>query len=180
MNFAFTHDFDTEPAGFWQLFFSDAYEQELFRRLKMRSYRVLERCEEGSRYRRVLEFVPEMEFPSWAQSVVRETGYREHDLFHRDHSVMDVVIEPQAMKERFAMAGVFKVTPLGNGRSRREFSGEVRMAVPLLGGKIEKFLVERMRDGYEAAAALTREWIARAPIAGSAVNDVSDVSRPAG
>jgi hypothetical protein len=165
MNFVFVHDFDIDPDGFWQLFFSDAYEKALFRRLKMQSYRVLERHDEGNRYRRLLELVPEMEFPSWAKAVVRETGYREHDLFYRDRSVMDVTIEPAILKDRFYLAGVFKVTALGAGRCRREFSGEIRLPVPLIGGKIEKFLVERMREGYDAAAALTREWIAQPPAA---------------
>jgi hypothetical protein len=164
MDFVFVHEFSVEPAGFWQLFFSEPYEKELFRRLKMQSYTVLERQDEGRIYRRVLELVPEMQVPSWAASVVRETRYREHDLLHRDRSVMDVTIEPMIMKERFVMRGVFKVTPLPEGRCRREFSGEIRILVPLIGGKIEKFLVERMREGYDAAAALTREWIARGPL----------------
>lgn len=162
MEFSFVHEFSIEPQGFWSLFFSEPYEKELFRRLKMKSYSVLERKDEGRLYRRVLEFAPEMEVPSWAQSVVRETRYREHDLLHRDRSVMDVTIEPAILKDRFVMNGVFKVTPLPGGRCRREFSGEIRLLVPLIGGKIEKFLVERMREGYDAAAALTREFIARA------------------
>lgn len=163
MEFSFVHEFSVEPEGFWQLFFSEPYEKELFARLKMKSYSVLERRDEGRLYRRVLELSPEMELPSWAGSVVRETRYREHDLLHRDRSVMDVSIEPAILKERFAMNGVFKVTPLSGGRCRREFSGEIRILVPLIGGKIEKFLVERMREGYDAAAALTREFIARPP-----------------
>jgi hypothetical protein len=173
MNFVFTHEFDVEPEGFWQLFFSEAYEKELFRCLKMRGYTVLERKDEGNRYRRALKLDPEMEIPSWATAVVREAGYIEHDLLHRDRSVMDVTIEPLTMKSRFYLAGQFKVTPVGAGRCRREFSGEIRISVPLLGGKIEKFLVERMREGYDAAAAMTRDWIARGKATAQASRDGS-------
>ena len=109
MDFAFAHEFDVDPEGFWQIFFSEPYEKELFRRLKMRSYTVLERKDEGVLYRRVLKLDPEMEIPSWATSVVRDPGYLEHDLLHRDRSVMDVTIEPLMMKNRFHLAGVFKV-----------------------------------------------------------------------
>jgi len=161
MEFSFAHEFSIEPEGFWQLFFSEPYEKDLFRCLKMKSYTVVERRDEGRLYRRVLDLSPEMAVPSWATNVVRETRYREHDVFHRDRSAMDITIEPAVLKERFVMSGVFKVTPLPGGRCRREFSGEIRILVPLIGGKIEKFLVDRMREGYDAAAALTRDWIAR-------------------
>jgi hypothetical protein len=161
MNFSFAHDFDIDPEGFWRLFFSEPYEKELWKRLKMRTANVLSRKDEGNTYRRDVKLEPEMEVPSWASSVVRSTGYTEHDVLHRDRSAMDVTIEPELLKERFQLSGVFKVTPLGAGRCRREFSGEIQISVPLLGGKIERFMVDRMREGYDAAALLTREWIAR-------------------
>lgn len=165
MNFTFSHDFDIDPEGFWKMFFSESYETELFRRLKMRTFNVLERREEGSSLWRKVKLEPDGDVPSWASSVVRDTGYTEHDHLHRDRSVMDVTIEPAMMKERFHMSGIFKVTPLGPGRCRREFSGELRISVPLLGGKIEKFMVDKMREGYDTAAAFTREWLQRSPAA---------------
>jgi hypothetical protein len=163
MHFSFSHDFDIDPEGFWKMFFSEPFENELFRRLKMRTHVVLERKDEGNQYRRKVKLEPEAEVPSWAQAVVRDTGYTEHDLLHRDRSVMDVTIEPALMKDRFHMSGSFKVTPLGPGRCRREFAGEVRVSVPLLGGKIEKFMVDKMREGYDVAAEFTREWLRRQP-----------------
>ena len=39
MQFRFVHDFDVEPPQFWEMFFSEAFETELFRGLKMRSWR---------------------------------------------------------------------------------------------------------------------------------------------
>jgi hypothetical protein len=165
MHFSFSHEFDIDPPGFWKLFFSQPYEKELFARLKMRTYKVLERKEEGNLYKRTVKLEPEAEIPSWASAVIRDTGYTERDVLHRDRSVMDVSIEPALLAERFHLTGAFKVVPLGPGRCRREFSGEVRIAVPLLGGKIEKFMVDRMRAGYDTAAMLTREWILRPPAA---------------
>ena len=39
---------------------------------------------------------------------------------------MDVKIDPAVMRDRFQLSGVFAVTPLGPGRCRREFSGEIK------------------------------------------------------
>jgi hypothetical protein len=63
-------------------------------------------------------------------------------------------------KDKFNMSGDYIVTPLGD-RCRREFKGEVKVSVPLLGGKIEKFMMEQLRDAYEVAARVTRQWIAK-------------------
>jgi len=66
MQFSIVHDFDVEPAGFWALFFSEAFENELFRGLKMRSWDVFERREEGDKLFRKVKLEPDMSVPSWA------------------------------------------------------------------------------------------------------------------
>jgi hypothetical protein len=161
MQFSIVHDFDVEPAGFWALFFSEAFENELFRGLKMRSWDVFERREEGDKLFRKVKLEPDMSVPSWASSVIKETGYTEIDVFHKNDSKMDVTIVPAMLRDRFHLSGVFAVTPLGPGRCRREFKGEIRVSVPLLGGKIEKFMLEQIRNGYEQAAVITRHQLSR-------------------
>ena len=161
MQFRFVHDFDVEPAGFWEMFFSEAFENELFRGLKMKTWKVLERRDEASKLHRTVKIEPDMAVPSWATSVVKETGYTEIDVFHKADSKMDVKIDPAVMRDRFQLSGVFAVTPLGPGRCRREFSGEIKVSVPLLGGKIEKFMIDQIRDGYDQAARITRDYLAK-------------------
>lgn len=161
MNFAFAHEFDIAAEDFWKMFFSDEYEQALWKHLKLRNPTILERKDEGNTYRRSVRLEPEIEVPAWAASVVSNTGYIEHDLLHRDRSSMDVRIEPLMMKDRLQLHGTFKVTSLASGRCRREFSGDVKINVMLIGGKMEKFMVDRLREGYDAAAVMTRDFIAR-------------------
>ena len=160
MNFVFAHEFDIDAEGFWKMFFSHEYEQALWKHLKLRNPTILERKDEGNTYRRSVRLEPEMEVPSWAASVVSNTGYIEHDVLHRDRSSMDVRIEPLMMKDRMQLHGAFKVTPLSPGRCRREFSGDIKINVLLIGGKMEKFMIDRMREGYDAAAVMTRDFIA--------------------
>ena len=102
MNFSFAHEFDIDPQGFWELFFSEAYEADLYKRLKMKSRVVTERKDEGNILRRSQKMEPELAIPSWAASVIKETGYTEHDIYYKDHSSMDVRIEPAMMKDRSA------------------------------------------------------------------------------
>ena len=161
MNFSFVHEFDIDPQGFWELFFSAPYEEDLYKRLKMRTRTVLLHQDEGAIIRRTQRMEPQLNIPSWATSVVKDTGYTEYDVMHKATSRMEVRIEPALMKERFQMNCSFIVTPLGPGRCRREFAGEVKISVPLLGGKIEKLMIEQLREAYDTAAQVTREWIAK-------------------
>lgn len=161
MNFSFVHEFDIDPQGFWELFFSEAYEADLYKRLKMKSRVVTERKDEGNILRRSQKMEPELAIPSWAASVIKETGYTEHDIYYKDRSSMDVRIEPAMMKDRFQFTGVFSVKPLGAGRCRREFTGEVKVSVMMIGGKIEKMMIDQMQTAYDEAARVTREWVAK-------------------
>ncbi|MCS6915842.1 MAG: DUF2505 domain-containing protein [Myxococcales bacterium] len=161
MQFCFSHDFDIDPAGFWEIFFNEEYNQELYRQLNIRSRTVVEQQDDGVCIRRIQRVEPSVPIPAWAASVIKSTAYTEHNLFYRDRSVMDVRIEPAVMAERFHLSGVFAVTPLPEGRCRREFRGELRIAVPLLGPRIEKLMVEQIREAYETAARLTHQWVKR-------------------
>ena len=161
MNFSFVHEFDIDPQGFWDMFFSQPYEEELYKRLKMRSRTVLEHKDEGNIVRRTQRMEPELAVPSWASSVIKDTGYTEYDVLDKASSKMSVRIEPMLMKERFQMTSTFTVTALGPGRCRREFAGDIKISVPLLGGKIEKLMIEQLREAYDTAAQVTREWLSK-------------------
>ena len=59
------------------------------------------------------------------------------------------------------MRSLYTVTDVGPGRCRREFVGECTVKVPLVGGAAEKAILSNMRETYDNAAKVHREWIAR-------------------
>jgi hypothetical protein len=161
MDFRFAHDFDIDPQGFWTLFFSEDFAEDMFKRTGMKNRKVLEYKDSGDRIVRTQRVEPDMPVPAWASAVVSSTAYTEYDVYDKAASKMDVRIEPGMMSNRFKMSGVFSVTPLGPGRCQRVFSGEVKVSVMLIGGKIEQYMIDEMRKGYDRAADVTREWITK-------------------
>jgi len=162
MNFSFVHEFDIDPQAYWELFLSDAFNEDLFRELKVKSRTVVEQTDDSKTFHRVQKVEPSTPIPGFLQSLIKDTAYTEIDTLDRSRGVMRIVIETAMFKDRFDMKGDYIVTPLDGGkRCRREFKGEVRVSVPLLGGKIEKYMMEQMRDSYEIATRVTREWIAK-------------------
>ena len=160
MNFSFVHEFDTDPASYWKLFLSDEFSKDMFAELKMKKYEVLERTDDGKHFHRKQQCEPSTPIPGFLQSVVKSTGYTEIDDMDWGTNIMRIQIETAMFKDRFSMAGDYIVSPLDGGkRTRREFKGEVKVTVPLIGGKIEKFMMEQLRDSYDIAARTTRRWI---------------------
>ena len=160
MNFSFVHEFDIDPAGYWKIFLSPEFNKDMFGELKMKEYKVVKQEDDGKHFHRVQTLEPSTPIPGFLQSVVKSTGYTEIDDLDWASGTMHVKIETQMFKDRFKMAGDYIVSPLDGGkRARREFKGEVKVTVPLIGGRIEKYMMEQLRDSYDIAARVTRRWI---------------------
>lgn len=170
MQFQFVHEFATTPALFWQVFFSDAYNEDLYRKLPMQSHRVLEQtvAPDGSTLHRVQEVIPKFSLPSWAQSIVQDLSYREYNDYHKTHSTMQVRIETNALRDRFELAGTYLVKPIGENRCRREYTGELNIRIPLLGKKLESLLLKQLTESEAIAVQVTERWIADWPALSSA------------
>lgn len=161
MHFKFEHDFDTDPKDFWDIFFDEEYNVELYRRLKMRERRVVEQKDDGETLLRTVQLTPDKEVPSFVRSLINDLSYTERNVYRRSRSEMEVVIEPAMMKNKFDFKAIYAVRPLGPGRCRRSFEGDAKVSVMLVGGKIEKFMIDEVRESYETATVVTREWIAK-------------------
>lgn len=167
MNFSFSHEFDVDVATFWKMFLSEPFNVGLYKELKMRNRTVLKSEDDGKRMHRVVKFEPTTPIPGFLQSVVKTSDYSEIDTLDYATNTMKVVIETEMFKDKFSMQGLFVVTPVDGGkRCRREFKGDVKVSIPLLGGKIEKFMMEQVRDSYDVASAFTRSYIAQKKAAG--------------
>ena len=161
MHFRFEHEFDIEPKDYWEMFFSEPYNQDLYKQLKMKTRELVEQKDEGKTLRRVVRLTPDEEIPAVFKSVIKDTSYVERNVFHRDRSVMDVVVEPAMMKNKFDLKATYSVVPSGPGRSRRIFEGDVKISVMIIGGQIEKYMVDKMRSSYDIATEVTRKWVAK-------------------
>lgn len=160
MNFSFVHEFDIDVAGYWKIFLSPEFNKEMFGEIKMKDYHVVDQKDDGKHFHRVQFCEPSTPIPSFLASMVKSTGYTEIDDLDWATNVMRVKIEPEMFKDRFRMEGDYVVSPLDGGkRCKREFKGEVKVAMPLIGGRVEKYMMEQLRDSYDVAARVTRRWI---------------------
>jgi hypothetical protein len=97
------------------------------------------------------------------QKLLKSIAYTEYDDLDWATNVMDIDIKTAVLQDQFKMGGKYSVTPLdGGARCRREFKGEVKVSIPLIGGRVEKYMLDELKNSYDKAAVTTRRWIAKA------------------
>lgn len=167
MNYTITDDFDTSIERYWQVFFDDTYNAELFKRLKV-GREVLEVKREGEGQdlvvRRKIRLSPEREVPALVKKFVKgAVTYTEENVFTARSNSMAVVTIPGFMADALTTRGTYRVQSLGPDKVRRTWEGFIDCKIPLLGGKVEKHIVEEVTQSYRDTTDFTRKWLAERP-----------------
>jgi hypothetical protein len=159
-HFVISHDFDTDPETFWKLFFHEPYKVAMYERIGIKERTILSRKDDGDTQSFSERIVPKRDLPDVIKKVVKgDFGYTETSTFTLSKNHGDVKIEPTLMRDKTRISAKYTLTPLGPGRVRRTFEGDITVSIPLLGGRIEKTIIEDMRRSYDIVAEVTREWL---------------------
>lgn len=159
VKFELSHRFDHPADDVWRLLMSDDYAQALDDRSEVKKVREREEQRGDVHFVRSLCTSPR-ELPA---AMRRATGMERlsyHLEEQRDASKRTVhwrVVSP-AMPDRVQIHGTYTIRP-GQGGCERLVNGQIKVAIPLVGGKIEKAISKELVQGYEAAAAFARDWL---------------------
>ncbi|MEZ4385665.1 MAG: DUF2505 domain-containing protein [Nannocystaceae bacterium] len=167
MHYTISDDFETTPERYWQVFFDDAYNDALFEHLRI-GRQVLECSREGEGdalvIRRKQILTPEREAPKMLQALVKGAiRYTERNLFTARDDRMTVETIPGFGADKLTTRGVYRLEVLSADKVRRIFDGECTCRVPLLGGKVEKAIVDEVRASYRDTTDFTRRWLREHP-----------------
>jgi len=167
MRYTISDDFDTSLEHYWQVFFDDAYNAELYKRLKV-GREVLEVKQEGEGesliVRRKIKLSPQREVPALVAKFVKGAiTYTEQGVFTARTNTLEIVTIPGFMADQLTTRGTYKVQSIGPGKVRRTWDGEISCKIPLLGGKVEKHIVEEVTASYRDTTEFTRKWLADHP-----------------
>ncbi len=159
MQFKIEDDFDTSVDTYWETFFDDAYNAELYRALDIQRT-VVKVDDGGDIVRREILLKPNREVPKLFKKVMKGSlEYTEFNEFDRARSVLKVRIVPAFGADKISNTGTYRVVDLGGGRVRRTYDGECSCKIPLIGGKIEKHIVGEIRASYVTTTDVTRKWL---------------------
>lgn len=77
---------------------------------------------------------------------------------HADDAV-EMSVVPEILGGRVQIAGTYRLTPLGDGQIRRIYDGTITAALPLVGGKIERAILEMFSEQIPVMAGCTQRWL---------------------
>jgi uncharacterized protein DUF2505 len=159
-HFSITHDFEGEPAAFWKLFFHEPYNVDLYNRIGVKERKVLQHDEDDEKIRFSLRIMPKRDLPGVIKKIVGgDLGYTEISTYWKQKSLIDVRIEPTLLKERTKLNATYTVKPIGPGRIRLTFEGDIHVDLPLVGRKVEATVLEDLKRTYDVVAQVTAEWL---------------------
>jgi hypothetical protein len=85
-------------------------------------------------------------------------GYDLVSRIDRKNSLLTWDVVPPAMADKIVARGVMRVSAVPGG-CEQVLEGEVSVAVPLVGGQIEKGVVDGIVKGHEATAKRRQAWL---------------------
>lgn len=167
MHYQIEDEFSCDVATYWRVFFDESYNQELFAKLNIS--RELVECSpadvtlDGTQaLRRVQRLTPENEMPAVMKKVLRGTlSYLEHNDFDPSTNEIKVKTVPSIMADKIVTQGTYRLQEIAPGKVKRIWSGECSCSIPLVGSKIEKTIVEEVKQSYAKTTQFTREWLLR-------------------
>ena len=156
-------EFETTPAKYWDMFFSEDYNNALWRELDIKR-EVLEFRREGEGESEVIHrtqrLTPNRDVPAALKRVVKGAiAYEERNVWRRKDNLMEVVTIPSFFGDKFTATGNYVLRPLGDNKLARVWTAKTSCTVPLVGGKVEKHIVEEVKRSYRATTAFTRRYI---------------------
>lgn len=163
IDYEIVDEFPTNPDKYWDMFFSDAYNEALWKHLDI-DRQVIEFRREGTGaaevIHRVQRLTPRRDVPSALRKLVKDAiSYEERNVWRRADNAMEVVTIPNFFADKFIAKGVYKLEPMGDDKLRRIWKASCDCKVPLVGGKVEKHVVEEVKRSYQATTIFTRKWI---------------------
>ncbi len=151
-------------AAVFAAYFDPAHIADQDRRVDIARRDVLELDDGPTELRRVCKVVPKRQLPAVIRPFVPgELYFHERLVWHKQADRIDMTIEPSLLGGRTEIHSVYALSVVGPGRVRRVYEGHVTVGIRLIGGRVERAIVEDLERSLVIAAAATQDWLDRPP-----------------
>ena len=149
--------FSCSPATLVGLLADDSFDEKLMAYLEIKR-EVLDASEEGGVIRRKLRLTPPTSLPGFMKKLVKSGAYIENRSWDTERAECGWTIDMSSAK--VGVSGVVTVVSDGASGSKRVNDGTVDIRIPLVGGKVEKFIIKQTEDSFAKAAEFISSYIA--------------------
>ncbi len=146
------NSFPAEPNTVWDTFNDPAFEARLEEASGVVYQTLDEQVVNGIEVRRI-KCTAKKELPGIVAKALgaNHLSYTQVNRLDRAKNRLEWEVIPMALADKVVARGVTTLT-YANGVSKRLVDGEITVKIPLVGGSIEKTIVNEVRDSYMRAA----------------------------
>ena len=158
--FTLSHEIRCDEARFWETFFDDAFNEQLFREALRFDYKLLEHADREREIVRRYATTPKLELPGpVAKLVGPNLRVEEQGRYDKAQRVWTWRMIPSVLADKFRSEGRMHIEPIGNDRVRRvaEMSAEAKIFA--IGGLVESTAEKAMRDAWNKTAVFHNQWL---------------------
>lgn len=154
------HTFDCTPESFWEMYWSDEFD-EMLRRDSTVEREVVEERTEGDIELKRLRFTPERELPTPVAKLLgsKRLVYEQENRWNPATKVLRWRVIPTVLPGKLDASGTFTVVERPGDRCEMQVDGDIVVNVRLIGGRIESAVVDEVQKSYDQMAASIREWV---------------------
>lgn len=159
MRLSLTHPLPASVDEVWQLLFSDAFSVALDERTGIRREVVSETTKDGKKHitQRIVHAEP---LPGVAAKAMGS-----NTLVYFQDQVVDPItkivhwrVRLPKMGKKVEASGTYQIQSV-SGLSQRVIDGDVSVKVPFIGGKIEREIIRKLSESYDASAQFICQWL---------------------
>ena len=160
--FHFECGFRGEIADYWRAFFDDECAREQYDLIGVREFKVLDRHDDGETLVRSVRVNPKRDIPGFMRKIFGTSlGFVETTTFYRSQGYAETKVVSDLLTKRTRIGGTHRVRELPSGKLVRVFEGHVGIDVPLVGRRIEKFIIADIDKSYAKSTEITQLWLDR-------------------
>ena len=159
MKFEVTHTFPLSPETCWKELFSPEYEAANDAEIGLVKEIQSDQMENGVRVRRLV-VQSGKELPRAVAAVLGSAHlvYESVETYTPDDLSLHWTVEPRGVGRKVQANGTYEIRATEAG-CERLVKGEIRVAIPIVGGKIEKAVAEELRSSYGCGATFAMRWL---------------------
>lgn len=151
-----------DPDAVFDVYFDPEHQDEQDRRVEVARRETLEDVDEGDARRRVARVYPRRQLPVVIRPLIKgDLSYDEAIVWHkRDHRI-EFDIRPRLLDGKAQILATYRLVQRAPGEVLRTYDGQATVQLRLIGGRVEKAIIEDLERSLTVTAGCTQEYLDR-------------------
>ncbi len=159
--YRFEHIFNCDSVeNYWKAYFSSEMQDKLDNALGIGSTEILNVVDSEDVMTRTVVKVPNRQLPSFLKKFANgKLVFTQNQRFRKPENRITIDVTNSMFPNRSEIKGEYIVESAGAGKVKRTYTGTVSVTVPLIGKRVEKWVLVDLEKSMNTGASVTQKWL---------------------